>query len=152
MHAPARRSILVMDPKKLSYFARANAIRAGSMNTYGALAGVRGFGETTAWEEAQAIEAEKEFAARQAQEAGNLFTGGAATGAGEGPATGANTKATGLQFVDAAVTKLNELFSPRPPPTVAAANFSSPSPWPLVLGGVALLAGGVLVFKMMKKR
>lgn len=147
MNAPSRR-LLVMDSSKLSYFARAQAVRAGAQGTYGALAGFGTFG--TAWEDSQAEEAEREFAERQMRETGALFTGGAA-GGGAKVATAENTKAGGgMQLVDSLVGGLNRLLSPTPTPAAIQAGFR-PSPWPLVLGAAALVVGGIVLVKVMKR-
>lgn len=40
MNTMPSRSFIVSDPSKLTYFARANAVRAGTANTWGALSGL----------------------------------------------------------------------------------------------------------------
>ncbi len=164
MIATPRRPLITMDPSKLSLFARAQMVRAGAAGAYGALSGRTGFGELfepTGTDE----EFERVFGtggdsvvpdADSSIGEGTLFQHRKDPGPGQyqyvrepGVVTSGDiTDSNGTSTVDSFFKKLNTIFSPT---RAAPVSLAAPSPWPMVLGGLAILVGGVVVLKMMKK-
>jgi len=123
INAKPTRTMVVSDPEKLTYFARANAVRAGVANTWGAFSG---FGD--AMPDHAAADSNDVKAAGSAQSVGDFFgnLGRSLLGAITAPGSGG---------------------TPPPPVTVR----EEPSALPYVLVGVGALAlGGFVVYKLVK--
>lgn len=121
-NAKPTRTFVVSDPSKLTYFARANAVRAGVANMYGSLSG---FGD--AMPDHGVATANDVKDPGSAQSVGDFFgnLGRSLLGAITAPGS-ANA----------------------PPPVVVP---PEPSPMPYILVGVGALAlGGFVVYKMVK--
>ncbi len=153
-----KRPLVVMDPSKLTYFARAQAVRAGATGAYGALSGL---GYTV-----------PDYARVSVDNMTGESTGsGVVTpevttepGAYSGPGSrdgwvsdtavpNAYTTAPGepsMLSIDKWMEQLNKLIAGNG--GAQRQSLAAPSPWPMVIGGAALLVGAVVLVKVLKKR
>lgn len=148
--APGR-PLIISDPSKLTYFARANAVRAGVQNMPGALSGVAvGDSEWATYPES----GPGDMRANMSLE---MFNSTVSSGDRQLPmsvAAGSYSvdsssieTPSGGSALDSFFNALNRFVSP--PPTYAPQPVAQPSPWPWVIGA-GVLGVGLLV--LTKKR
>ena len=152
---PARPMVMVSDPNKLSYFARANAIRAGVRGTYGTLGDA--FPQRIVPDGVDAYTVPGNSTITDVTGAGYGFSTQALYNNGA-PMAVQNAADTGIgggtATVDAWVRRLNSLLSPTQQPATedaAASPVSAAlprSPLALILGGAVL---GYIGLKLMRK-
>lgn len=146
--APGR-PFIISDPNKLTYFARANAIRAGVMNMPGSLSGVA-VGDGGDWANPYGTEdgpgADRAFTSafsfyNPTVDTGNRTVPRSIEEASYAAGSGAVEMPSGGNTVDSFFNALNRLISgPQSAPQVYK---PAPSPWPWVIGvgavGIGLL-------------
>ena len=147
--APGR-PLIISDPEKLTYFARANAIRAGVMTSAGALQGVA-VGDGGNWANPYGTEdgpgADRAFTSafsfyNPTVDTGNRTVPTSVAAGSFAVGSGSVEMPSGGTSVDSFFNALNRLISsPQQAPQVYA---PAPSPWPWVIGlglaGIALVA------------
>lgn len=134
---PAR-SVIVSDPSKLTYFARANAVRAGTAGTWGSFAGLGQLGLDTS--------DQYNFVPGSGVDGNAIVTG-------QNPeATAGTTKAAGaFQTVGDLFGNIGRTLLGANSPTPVVVAQPAPSPMPYIIAGVAAAGAiGFIAYKMMK--
>ena len=163
---PAR-PLIVTDPRKLTYFARANMVRAGVQGSYGALQGfgrectgtpcrsLQGFGDIVGNRIVPgSIATEGAVAITGKDNLGRNFTFDPETIYGDVTASGSAGSSTtadpnGTSTVDQFFSRLNQLVSPAP---VYSAPVQPSTPWLAYLAAGLAVVGVVVVGKKLLKK